>query len=48
MFAADLMGLDEVQKHLLDMARDSARIPSPPTMIQDLIRTEQSFSDLNS
>ena len=48
MFAADLMGLEEVQKHLLEMSRESARIPSPSPMIQDLIRAGQVFSDLNA
>ena len=48
MYAADLMGLGEVNKHLIEMSRISARIPSPPSMIQDLIRSEQGFSDLNA
>ncbi|MDA8586742.1 enoyl-CoA hydratase-related protein [Rhodobacteraceae bacterium] len=48
MYAADLFGLEEIHKHLLDMGRESARIPSPPSMIQDLIRAGQSFSDLNA
>ncbi len=48
MYAADLLGLDEVSKHLVEMSRLSTRIPSPPQMIQDLIRSEQGFSDLNA
>ena len=48
MYAADLLGLDEVNKHLIEMARETARIPSPPSMIQDLIRSEQGFSALNA
>lgn len=48
MFAADLLGLEEVSKHLVEMSRESARIPSPPSMIQDLIRSQQRFSDLNA
>lgn len=48
MFAADLLGLDEIRKHLLEMSQLSARIPTPPSMIQDLIRAEQDFSSLNA
>ena len=48
MFAADLLGLEEVRRHLLEMSTLSARIPSPPSMIQDLIRAEQDFSSLNA
>lgn len=48
MFAADLMGLEEVKRHLLEMSKLSARIPTPPAMIADLIRAGQTFSDLNN
>ena len=48
MFAADLMGLEEVQKKLLEMSQISSRIAPPPAMIQDLIRSEKCFDDLNS
>ncbi len=48
MFAADLLGLDEVHKHLLDMSRESSRVPTSPAMIKDLINAGQTFSDLNA
>ena len=48
MFAADLLGLEEVQNHLVEMSRESTRIPSPPQMIQDLINSGQGFSVLNA
>ena len=47
MYAADLLGLEEVHKHLLDMSRESARIPTPATMIKELFQAGQTFSDLN-
>lgn len=48
MYAADLLGLGDVQKHLLDMSRESSRIPTPAAMIKDLINAGQTFSDLNA
>ena len=48
MFAADLMGLTDVQRHLSNMSKVSSRIPPPPQMISDLLRSEQGFSDLNA
>lgn len=48
MFAADLLGLKSVHEHLLDMSQHSMRIASPPSMIKDLMRSEQNFSDLNT
>ncbi|NNE80623.1 MAG: hypothetical protein HKN18_10160 [Silicimonas sp.] len=48
MFAADLMGLKEVSQQISAMARDSARIPPPPSILTDLIRSKKGFSDLNA
>ena len=48
MFAADLMGLQEVRKHLTQMSKETARIPPPPSILRDLIRSEKEFSDLNA
>lgn len=47
MFAADLMGLQEVQKVLSDMAQVSSRIVAPPAVLNDLVRSEKRFGDLN-
>ena len=47
MFAADLMGLEEVKRFLGEMSQLSQRIPAPPAMLQDLIRSEKSLDDLN-
>lgn len=48
MFAADLMGLKEVQKNLARMSGESTRIPAPPSILLDLIKSGQGFSDLNA
>ncbi len=47
MFAADLMGLERVQKLLTEMAGESSRIAPPPSMMQDLLNSKQGLSDLN-
>ncbi len=47
MFAADLMGLAEVQKHLTQMSQITSRVPPPPSVIKDLIKSDQTFTDLN-
>lgn len=47
MFAADLMGLERVSGLLLEMSRESSRIPPPAPIFADLIRAGQVFSDLN-
>ena len=47
MFAADLMGLEHVQRLLTEMARDSVRIEPPQSMIAGLIKSGESLSDLN-
>lgn len=48
MFAADLLGLEEVRKLLLQMSQASSRIQEPPAMLQALIKSEKEFDDLNS
>ncbi len=48
MYAADLMGLEEVSGLLAEMSRESQRIAPPPSIFRDLIRSDQSFSDLNA
>ena len=47
MFAADLMGLERVQKLLDEMAKVTSRIPPAPSMIQDLLQSGKGLSDLN-
>ncbi len=47
MYAADLMGLEEVRKTLSDLAQKSTRIPPPSSIFQDLIKAGQGFADLN-
>lgn len=47
MFAADLLGLKEVRQRLLDMSQVSDRIAAPHSILQDLIRSEKTFADLN-
>ena len=48
MYAADLIGLSEIQKVLAEMSRVTPRIVAPHPIFQDLIRSEKSFDDLNS
>lgn len=48
MYAADLIGLSEIQKVLAEMSRVTPRIAEPHPMFQDLIRSEKTFDDLNS
>ena len=48
MYAADLLGLSEVQKTLSKMSQVSSRIAPPVSMFQDLIRSEKTFDDLNA
>ena len=48
MFAADLIGLEQVQKLLTKMAGQSSRIPLPSPVFRDLIRAGQSFAALDS
>jgi len=48
MFAADLIGLEQVQKLLTEMAGQSSRIPLPSPVFKDLIRAGQSFAALDS
>ena len=48
MYAADLMGLADVQKHLTAMSNVSERVPPPPSMIRDLLRSKQGLCDLNA
>ena len=48
MYAADLLGLSEVQRTLQQMAQETPRIAAPAQMFQDLIRSEKTFDDLNS
>ena len=48
MFAADLIGLDEVQKLLTEMAEETPRIALPSPIFKDLIRAGQSFAALDS
>lgn len=47
MYAADLLGLSEVQKTLSEMAQVTSRIAPPAPMFKDLIRSEKVFDDLN-
>lgn len=47
MFAGDLMGLERVQKLLNEMSRVSGRIKPAPSMIQDLVKSGKTLSDLN-
>ncbi|MBT8414885.1 MAG: enoyl-CoA hydratase/isomerase family protein [Boseongicola sp.] len=47
MFAADLIGLDEVQKLLTEMAEATPRIALPSPIFKDLIRAGQSFAALD-
>lgn len=47
MFAADLMGLEHVQRLLTEMASESVRIAPPPSIIKGLIKSGENLSDLN-
>lgn len=47
MFAADLIGLEQVQKLLTEMAESSHRISPPSPIFKDLIRAKQSFAALD-
>ena len=47
MFAADLIGLEEVQKLLTQMSQASPRIALPSPVFKDLIRAGQSFAALD-
>ena len=47
MFAADLIGLEEVQKLLTEMAGETSRIALPSPIFKDLIRADQSFAALD-
>lgn len=47
MFAADLIGLEQVQSLLTDMAEQSPRISLPSPIFKDLIRAGQSFAALD-
>ena len=47
MFAADLIGLEQVQSLLTDMAEQSPRISPPSPIFKDLIRAGQSFAALD-
>lgn len=48
MYAADLLGLSEVQKTLTEMSRVTSRIAPPVAMFQQLIGSGKLFDDLNS
>lgn len=48
MYAADLLGLSEVQRTLAAMAQVTPRIAPPSSVFRDLIRSEKLFDDLNS
>ena len=48
MFAADLMGLEHVHRLLTDMARNSVRIDPPASIIEGLIKSGETLSDLNA
>ncbi len=47
MFAADLMGLAEVARHLDEMALVSSRIAAPNGVLNDLLTSKKTFGDLN-
>ena len=47
MFAADLIGLEEVQRLLAEMAEATPRISLPSPIFKDLIRAGQSFAALD-
>lgn len=47
MYAADLLGLSEVQRTLSQMSQVTSRIAPPAAMFEDLIRSEKTFDDLN-
>ena len=47
MFAADLLGLEEVRRLLVEMSQLSSRIAPPTAMFHDLIRSEKTFDTLN-
>ena len=48
MFAADQLGLDTVRTLLAEQSTISARITAPPPFLQDLIRSEKTFADLDT
>lgn len=48
MYAADLVGLAEIQKVLTEMSQMTPRISAPDPMFRDLIRSEKTFDDLNT
>lgn len=47
MFAADLLGLDEVQSLLDEMSEVSPRIPGANSLLRGLVKARKTFSDLN-
>ncbi len=47
MFAADLMGLDEVRQILLEMSQMGPRLSPPSPIFQDLIKAGQGFAALD-
>ena len=48
MYAADLIGLNTIQTHLSEMSKISGRIAPPPSLLQDLMNSQQCFGDLNT
>ncbi|MEM8803748.1 MAG: enoyl-CoA hydratase-related protein [Pseudomonadota bacterium] len=47
MYAADLIGLNIIQKNLFEMSKISGRVAPPPSLLQDLMNAQQGFGDLN-
>lgn len=48
MFAADLIGLNDIQGQLLEMSKVSGRIAPPPGILQDLMNAQEGFGALNA